>query len=202
MATGSARVTTITPGNTLLRQLFDDDLERLATFLLSHTYFIDPQKIRTLIKEHGHAAVFPKCVRASREHHPGAARGHQSIWLKQEVRVYDNSKARLAFARISKLVLSGDRPNRVRGYHVAHVWGRVFDPQFFTAAWNLCLIPGFLKLSTEEQDSIPLLKCIIQQAAFDTYFAKKAIGIRAPNGVEQPKLKVKRYLRGATLNFV
>lgn len=192
----------ITPGNTLLLNLFKNDQKRLARFLLTHTYFINPDKIRRWIAEKGTAVVFPDCVRTSREHHPGKGRGHSSRWRDRPVKVCDNTKARLAFARLSGLVLSGNRHHRVRGYHVAHVWERVFDPEFFTAAWNLCLMPGFLKLSTESQDQIPLLRTVIQQASFDTYFGGHALGVAEPKHVKNPGIDLSPYLHKSTLQFV
>ena len=92
------------------------------------------------------------------------------MWEDRNVHVCDNTKARTAFASFSGLLMSGNKEGRTRGYHVAHVWERVYDPECFTAGWNLCLMPGFLKLFTERQDRIPLLHQVIQQAAFDLYF--------------------------------
>ena len=145
----------------------------LASFLLRHTYFLSPDRIRERYHETDSAAWFPDCVRGSREHHKGKQRKELSAWEGRTVKVCDNTKARLAFASFSGLLMAGDKEGRIRGYHVAHIWERVFDPECFTAGWNLCLMPGFLKLFTEQQDRIALLHQVVQQAAFDLYFKGK-----------------------------
>ena len=182
---------TLVPAKDILLELFDDGGEEaLAAFLLRHTYYVSPDRIRQRIEQTGSAAWFPNCVRASRQHHSGKQRKELSLWEDREVTVCDNTKARVAFASFSGLVMAGDREGRIRGYHVAHVWERVYDPDCFTAGWNLCLMPGFLKLFTEQQDRIPLLHQVIQQVAFDLYFRDSAIGMPTPSFIADPGIDV------------
>jgi hypothetical protein len=108
----------------------------------------------------------------------------------------------LAFASFTGLVMAGDREGRIRGYHVAHLWERVYDPEYFTAGWNLCLMPGFLKLFTEQQDRIPLLYRAIQQAAFDLYFKGSAVGIPTPTFVVDPGLDLIAVFPGMVVNLL
>jgi hypothetical protein len=176
------------PASQILLELFDGSEDRLAEFMLCHTYFIDPAKVRKWVEAKGTAAVFPQYVRGSREHHPRKQRGDSSSWNNKEVRVWDNTKARQAFRRLTGLMLGGNVSGRVRGYHVAHIWERVHDPDFFTAGWNLCLLPGFLKLFTEAQDRVPLLHRVIQQAAYDLYFRQPSAELPRPGFVSDPGL--------------
>jgi len=118
------------------------------------------------------------------------------------VQVCDNTKARLAFAAFSGLVMAGDRDGRIRGYHVAHIWERVYDPECFTAGWNMCLMPGFLKLFTEQQDRIELLHRVVQQAAFDLYFRTRSIGLPAPSFVTEQGLDLKMKFPGLVWNVL
>jgi hypothetical protein len=53
---------------------------------------------------------------------------------------------------------------------------------------RVCLMPGFLKLFTEQQDRIPLLHLVVQQAAFDLYFKESSIGLPTPAFVIDPEL--------------
>jgi hypothetical protein len=98
--------------------------------------------------------------------------------------------------------MAGDKEGRIRGYHVAHVWERVYDPQCFTAGWNLCLMPGFLKLFTEQQDRIPLLHQVIQQTAFDLYFRSSALGLPIPPYVTDPGLDLNARFPAMALNLL
>jgi hypothetical protein len=190
------------PAKDILLELFEGDEEALAGFLLRHTYFLSPERIRQRYVKTGTAAWFPTCVRSSREHHKGKQKKDQSTWQGQTVTVCDNTKARGAFALFSGLVMAGDKEGRIRGYHVAHIWERVYDPECFTAGWNLCLMPGFLKLFTEQQDRISLLHQIIQQAAFDLYFKDNTVGFPMPQFVTNPQMDLSARFPSVTLNLL
>ncbi len=190
------------PAKDILLELFEKDEGELARFLLSHTYFISPGRIRDRYQKTGSAAWFPDCVRGSREHHKGKQRKELSVWEGRAVKVCDNTKARLAFASFSGLLMAGDKEGRIRGYHVAHIWERVYDPECFTAGWNLCLLPGFLKLFTEQQDRIALLHQVIQQAGFDLYFKEDVLGMPTPPFVTAPGIDLGTRFPSMTLNLL
>ena len=197
-----AAIRTLAPAADILVELFDGSKDRLARFLLRHTYFISPERIAQLARKEDSFACFPDCVRESREHHKGKRRKDVSIWNGREVKVCDNTTARLAFARFTKLVMAGDRESRIRGYHVAHIWERVYDPHCFTAGWNLCLMPGFLKLFTEQQDPIQELQVVIRQAAYDLYFRNETLGLTAPPFVSDPGLDLPSRFSDLILNLL
>lgn len=193
---------TLTPAKDILLELFEGSEVALAGFLLRHSYFLSPDRIRQRYENTGNAAWFPDCVRASRQHHKGKQRKETSVWEGRTVKVCDNTKARIAFASFSGLLMAGDKEGRIRGYHVAHVWERVYDPECFTAGWNLCLMPGFLKLFTEQQDRIPLLHQVIQQAAFDLYFKNNVLGLPTPPYVTDPGLDLNADFPTMVLNLL
>lgn len=186
----------------ILLELFKGGEAELAGFLLCHTYFISPDRIRHCYEKTGSAAWFPNCVRASNLHHKGKQKNEMSVWNQSPVKVFDNTKARLAFAKFSDLVMAGDKEHRIRGYHVAHIWERVYDPECFTAGWNLCLMPGFLKLFTEQQDRIDLLHKVIQQAAFNLYFKCGDIGFPTPGYVTDPGLELNALFPKLAVNVL
>ncbi len=184
-----AKRRTLTPAKEILLGFFPGRELELATFLMRHTYFISPDRIRQRLNDKGGAVRYPNCVRTLNEHHKGKQRGSESVLSNGRiVTVRDNTKARLAFGSFSGLRMNGTHDDTVRGYHVAHIWGNVHDPEYFTAAWNICLMPGFLKLFTEKQDCIPGLQEVLQQAAFNLYFKDRAIGLDLPAHVSDPKL--------------
>jgi len=192
----------LTPAKDILLELFEGGEAELAGFLLRHTYFLSPDRIRERYQKTGSAAWFPDCVRGSRQHHKGKQKKDQSVWEDRAVKVCDNTKARLAFASFSGLLMAGDKEGRIRGYHVAHIWERVYDPECFTAGWNLCLMPGFLKLFTEQQDRIFLLHQVIQQAAFDLYFKEGILGLPIPPFVTAPGIDLAARFPSMTLNLL
>jgi hypothetical protein len=63
-------------------------------------------------------------------------------------------------------------------------------------------MPGFLKLFTEQQDRIPLLHQVVQQAAFDLYFKGKAIGLPTPLFVTDPGLDLNAKFPKMILNLL
>jgi hypothetical protein len=98
--------------------------------------------------------------------------------------------------------MAGDRVDRIRGYHVAHTWEHVFDPACFTAGWNLCLMPGFLKLFTEQQDRVELLHQVIQQAAFDLYFKDCSLALQPAEFVTTRGLDLNALFPELKLNLL
>jgi hypothetical protein len=197
-----AKRRTLPPAKDILLELFQNDEEKLAGFLLRHTHFLPPERIRQRYEKTGSAGWYPLCVRESEEHHKGKKKKAQSVWEGRNVKVCNNTTARRAFAAFSRLVMAGDKEGRIRGYHVAHIWERVYDPECFTAGWNLCLMPGFLKLFTEQQDRIPLLHQVIQQAAFDLYFKDNALGFPTPTFVTDPGMDLSSRFPSVTLNLL
>jgi hypothetical protein len=192
----------LTPAREILLNLFGGEEKLVAEALLRHTYFIHPRRIRERREQTGSAAWFPNHVRMSNEYHPGARRKGRSSWEGREVVVCDNNQARRVFGAFTGLVMSGNQEGRIRGYHVAHIWERVYDPDCFTAGWNMCLMPGFLKLFTEQQDRIELLHQVVQQAAFDLYFKDGTIGLPTPVYVSNPGLDLIGEFPGIRLSLL
>jgi hypothetical protein len=122
-----AKRPSLTPAKDILLELFEGGEAELAGFLLRHTYFLSPDRIRERFEKTKSAAWFPDCVRGSRQYHKGKQKKDQSVWEGRTVKVFDNTKARLAFASFSGLLMAGDKEGRIRGYHVAHIWERVYD---------------------------------------------------------------------------
>jgi hypothetical protein len=68
-----------------------------------------------MFQETGSGAWFPEFVRTLHQHHKGKRKGQTSTWNEKQVRVWDNAKARLAFAAFSRLIMPGDRDGRIWG---------------------------------------------------------------------------------------
>lgn len=124
-----------------------------------HSYFAHPDRVRE------NTPMYPDRARLSRKYYPKLERGAQAIWQGREVRLGDNSKAQQAWARYS-----GRPIQRASGYGVRHVWGHPWDPEAFTAGWNLCYMPFWAGMLTERQHPHPELERAIRQAAWELYF--------------------------------
>ncbi|MXW93314.1 MAG: hypothetical protein F4114_17105 [Rhodospirillaceae bacterium] len=87
------------------------------------------------------------------------------MWHGWAVKLGDNAKAQQAWARYT-----GRKIERGSGYGVRHVWGHPWDPDAFTAGWNLCYMPFWAGMLTEPQHPHPELEMAVRQAAWDLYF--------------------------------
>ena len=107
-----------------------------------HSYFVHPDQVRA------RTPWFPNRARRSQKHYPGHLRGSRSTWAGDGRRVTlgYNEYAQQAWARYT-----GHRLERRSGYAVRHIWGHPWDPDAFTAGWNLCYMPFWAGMLTEER---------------------------------------------------
>ena len=162
-------------------------LEGGATIIqaaFEHSYFIRPDRVRQ------ETPLYPDRARLSREHYPTRGRGDRAMWRGREVRLGDNSTAQRAWARYS-----GRPIERASGYGVRHVWGNPWDPDAFTAGWNLCYMPFWAGMLTERQHPHPELEIAIRQAAWDLYFRNEPV-CEPPDFVTDPGIDLDAILRG------
>ena len=106
----------------------------------AHSYFAHPDRVR------GNTPLYPDRARRSREHYPTLDKGTRTKWQGRQVKLDDNSKAQRAWASYS-----GRPIQRASGYGVRHVWGHPWNPDAFTAGWNLCYMPFWAGMLTERQ---------------------------------------------------
>ena len=148
-----------------------------------HSYFIHPDAVREK------TPYFPDRARRSREHYPDQGRREKAIWpaTGKEVKLESNAGAQRAWERYT-----GHKLMRGSGYGVRHIWGNPWDPEFYTAGWNLCYMPFWAGMLTEEQHQHPELERAIRQASWDLYFRQNEV-CQPPKSVEEPKPKLDLY---------
>ena len=134
-------------GVTILRAAFE------------HSFFVDPVAARS------RTPYFPNRARFSRKRYPGKRKGDRAIWSGREVVLDDNAYAQQAWEHYT-----GRRIYRGSGYGVRHVWGNPWNPDAFTAGWNLCYMPFWAGMLTEGQHPHPKLRQAVQQASWDLFF--------------------------------
>lgn len=136
----------------------------LTEATLRYSFFIAPEAVRA------RCPYFPDRARMSRQHYPGGARGDRALWSGREVILGNNARAQMAWAKYT-----GRPIERGSGYGVRHIWGNPWDPDAFTAGWNLCYMPYWLGMLTEDQHPHPDVARVIQQVSFDLYFRERPV---------------------------
>ena len=159
-----------------------------ATF--QHTYFVHPEAVLN------RTPLFPERARRSREHYPGIDKGQTTTWKAgdgREIILDDNSRAQMAWERYT-----GSRLARRSGYGVRHIWGNTHNPDAFTAGWNLCYMPFWAGMLTEDQHPLPELQNAIRQASWDLYFSDTPV-CEVPDFVSDPGIDLPALLDGTPL---
>lgn len=149
---------------TVLQELLARSGLSLVEATLRYSFFIDPEAVRA------RCPYFPGRARMSREHYPSGDRGDRALWNGREVILGDNARAQMAWARYT-----GRSIERGSGYGVRHIWGNPWDPDAFTAGWNLCYMPYWLGMLTEDQHPHADVARVIQQVSFDLYFRERPV---------------------------
>lgn len=168
-------------------QLLEDYLRRAGVSILqaafAHSFFITPEAV------HATPVQFPDHARTSKLHYPGRTKGETGEWEGREVKLDDNHHAQMAWQRHS-----GRKIARGSGFGVRHIWGNPWDPDAFTAGWNLCYMPFWVGMLTESQHEYPELTKAVQQASFDLYFRGKP-EFKRPRFVADPGLDLMKHLK-------
>lgn len=170
----------------VLEEYFWEPRVSLIQAAFANSFFVNPETVRNNI------VWFPNSARTSNEHYPNLVRGNSGIWREngREVRLYDNGRAQTAWARYS-----GRPLERRSGYGVRHIWGHPWDPDAFTAGWNLCYMPFWAGMLTEDQQPHEQLRQTIQAAAWFLFFEQNPV-CNPPGFVENPGSDLDDILAG------
>ena len=153
-----------------------------ATF--ANSYFVHPKEVRA------RTPYYPNRARRSREHYPGLDKGKTGFWVGdgREVRLDYNQRAQMAWEKYT-----GRKLARGTGYSVRHIWGHPWNPDSFTAGWNLCYMPFWAGMLTEEQHPHRELDEAIRQASWNLYFRDDPV-CEPPDFVNDPGLDLNALL--------
>ena len=159
-----------------LERYFRDGGISIIQAAFAHSYFVHPDRVRE------RTPYYPDRARRSREHYPGLDKGKCSTWPGdgRQVRLDDNRRAQLAWEKYT-----GSKLERGSGYGVRHIWGNPWNPDAFTAGWNICYMPFWAGMLTEYQHQHPELTQAIRQASWELYFRENPV-CRPPDFVENP----------------
>lgn len=147
-----------------------------------YSFFAHPDAVRRK------TPWYPERARTSRKHYPGRDRGDTALWRARSVTLGDNSYAQHAWTKYT-----GHPIERGSGFSVRHIWGNPWDPEAFTAGWNLCYMPFWAGMLTEKQHQHPELKAAVRQAAWNLYFGADPV-CEPPEYVNAPDVDLGRLL--------
>ena len=155
----------------------------------AHSYFVHPDRVRE------RTPYYPDRARTSKTHYPGMKKKEPAIWSSgdgRQVILDDNQGAQRAWKEYTGKIVRGS------GYGVRHIWGEPWNPEAFTAGWNLCYMPFWAGMLTEEQHQHIDLTRAIQQAAWELYFAANPV-CTPLDFVENPGLDIEEIMAGQPL---
>jgi hypothetical protein len=160
----------------------------LVHAVFENTFFVAPEAVRA------RTPYFPQFARTSREHYPGGGRGSEAIWQATgaTVTLADNRRAQAAWARYTRPLSRGT------GFGVRHIWGFPWDPQAYTAGWNLAYMPFWAGMLTEAQHPHPVVQQAVRQASWNLFFAENRV-CAPPAFVSDPGVDLAELLEGRPL---
>lgn len=172
-----------------LERYFRDGGISIIRAAFAHSYFVHPDRVRE------RTPYYPDHARYSREHYPGLGKGQTARWPGdgRQVRLDDNQRAQMAWEKYTN-----SRIYRGSGYGVRHIWGNPWNPDAFTAGWNICYMPFWAGMLTEDQHQLPELRQAIQQASWELYFRENPV-CPPPGFVANPGMDLAAILEGQPL---
>lgn len=165
-----------------LEQLLQQGGTTIVRAAFQYSFFAHPDAVRR------RTPCYPERARTSREHYPGRERGDSAVWRDRSVTLGDNSYAQHAWEKYT-----GRPIERRSGFGVRHIWGNPWDPDAFTAGWNLCYMPFWAGMLTERQHPHPQLEAPVRQAAWNLYFGVDPV-CEPPEFVSDPGIDLGQLL--------
>ena len=165
-----------------LEQLLQQGGTTIVRAAFQYSFFAHPGAVRR------RTPWYPERARISREHYPGRNRGDSAQWRGRQVTLGDNAYAQHAWQKYT-----GRPIERGSGFGVRHIWGNPWDPDAFTAGWNLCYMPFWAGMLTERQHPHPQLEAAVRQAAWNLYFGADPV-CEPPEFVSDPGIDLGNLL--------
>ena len=161
-----------------------------ATF--EHSYFVDPERVRE------RTPYYPDRARFSGTHYPQLNMGDYANWSGdgRRVRLDANHRPQIAWEGYTRMPIQ-----KKSGYGLRHIWGHPWDPDAFTAGWNLCYMPFWAGELTEDQHPHPDLVQAMRQASWDLYFRDNPV-CEPPAFVQDPGIDLDSILGSQPLRIM
>ena len=140
--------------------------------------------------------LFPERARRSREHYPRIDKGQTTTWegrRRTEIILDDNSRAQMAWERYT-----GEQTGPAVGYGVDISGETPTTPMRSPLAGNLCYMPFWAGMLTEDQHPLPELQTAIRQLRGISIFLSPQCA-RAPTSWSDPGIDLPALLDGTPL---
>lgn len=103
--------------------------------------------------------------------------------------------------------VSAGRTSTIKNYMISHIWGNTADPLYFTALWNMALIPMHCAFILDKPDShhhqIKGIKELYKAICWELYRPDKLMEIDFPDAPElQYRDQAKYYIDNHLLNLI
>ena len=169
---------------TVLEKYFQTGGVTIISAAFAHSYFIAPEVVRK------NPVYFPQYARRSNKHYPGLVKGNSTTWgeNQQIIQLDVNQHAQRAWE-----MYTGRALMRRSGYSIRHIWGNPWNPNTFTVGWNLCYMPFWAGMLTEQQNPHAKLEKAFRQASWDLYFRDNPV-CDLPEFVKDPGMNLERVL--------
>jgi len=99
----------------------------------------------------------------------------------------------------------------VKNYVISHIWGKTENPLFFTALWNVALVPNYLSFildkSDENSEIVRKIKLIAKAICNNLYSPNTIIGSNYPSRINEDEFSeeiklAELFLKNKIINFL
>ena len=173
-----------------LEKLLCEAGKSIVQAAFAYSFFVHPDAVRKC------AICFPTFARYSKKHYLNKKKGEHADWEGVQVKLDDNSRPQQAWGQYT-----GRSVIRKSGYGVRHIWGHPWDPNAFTAGWNLCYMPFWIGMLTEDQHPHSDLQQAVKQASWELFFANDPV-CEPPSFVKDPGFDLAGALREQKIRVI
>ena len=118
-----------------------------------------------------------------------------------------NYCVRQQIKRYTGEIVSAGKISTIKNYMISHIWGNTADPFFFSALWNLALIPMHCSFILDKPDShheqIKSIKELYKAICWELYRPDRLMGVEFTDIPEEQDLsQARHYIDSEILNLI
>lgn len=117
--------------------------------VIENSYFFSPKLVKSRFDEMANTMENEKTLyaRKSRQEDLYQIDGEDRLFVdgkfRQRIQLDKdgNYEVRRVINSITGYTISQGRDSIFQNYYISHIWGRAYDPRYFTSLWNLAIVP-------------------------------------------------------------
>ena len=138
--------------------------------VIENTYFFSPKLVHSRFEELSKLILNGKDVPARRSTQGDLYRieGERRFFVDKgfecpvKLDKDGNAEVRRIINAKTGYTISQGKKSIFQNYFISHIWGRAYDPRYFTSLWNLAIVPAWAnslmdKIADKESDELGLL---------------------------------------------